>query len=301
MRCKNCGWPNKPGATHCSKCNSPLGDVNVAAPQAEGDDYTISLNPEGGPMNQPAATVPQPVEAQAPAAYLNGTVFEGDMFPETSAAQAPAPEPQPAPAPAPAPQPEQNVAEPQICPKCGYPLRADATKCPNCRTIIGKPASEPAPAPTPAPAPAPTPAPAPAPVPEPTPAPAIKRQPTINSPEEFCKPANNFGGTINPLVQRIIPEFSLTLRPREGEHLSNAQLPFEGESVSLNRSNVEPTNNSITSKEQARITFEDGKWYIEDKSAFHTTFVQAGRKCEIKNGDIILMGTRMIEFNCEEE
>ena len=24
MRCKNCGWPNKPDATVCSKCGSPL-------------------------------------------------------------------------------------------------------------------------------------------------------------------------------------------------------------------------------------------------------------------------------------
>lgn len=24
MRCKNCGWPNKPDATTCSKCATPL-------------------------------------------------------------------------------------------------------------------------------------------------------------------------------------------------------------------------------------------------------------------------------------
>lgn len=306
MRCKNCGWPNKPGATHCSKCNSPLSDVNVPAPQAEAESHTRLLDPSENPMSQQAATVPQPAEPQAPAVNLNGTVYEGDVFPETPAAK-----PQHS-APAPEPEPEQHADfdEPHLCPKCGYPLRADADKCPNCRSIIGKPAPEPAPepapAPTPAPAPEPAPAPTPAPAPEPQPepepvAPAIKRQPTVNSPEEFFKPANNFGGTINPLVQRIIPEFTLTLCPREGEHLAKAKLPFEGESVSLNRSNVEPGNNSITSKEQARITFEDGKWFIEDKSAFHTTFVQAGRKFEIKNGDIILMGTRMIEFNCDED
>lgn len=189
--------------------------------------------------------------------------------------------------------------EPSVCPKCGYPLRPDTDKCPNCRFQIKAAAPEAAPeAAAPAPASETTGSMAPE---TPAAAPDFKRQATVGVQEGFRQPAPAFSGTVNPLVQRIIPEFTLTLQPRDGEHISNDRLEFEGESVSLNRDNVDPGNNSITSKEQARIVFEDGKWYVEDKSAFKTTFVQAGRKTEIKNGDTILMGSRMVVFNCESD
>lgn len=316
MRCKNCGWPNKPGATKCSKCNSPLSETNQpVAPVPEPDFPPF-------PIPEPQASKPGPTPAGSnygPGETLHGTVFENVAFPEAGS-------PNPVRS-----EPAKTVlnnegtimpgtakpAEANICPKCGYPLRPDTDKCPNCRFQVRQaaaPAPAPAPttdfeatrpieapAPTSAPAPTPTPAPAPTPAPEPATVPVFKRQATVSAQEAFQRPASPFNGTVNPLVQRIIPEFTLTLQPRDGEHLSNTKLEFEGDSISLNRANVEPTNNSITSKEQARIVCEDGKWYIEDKSAFKTTFVQAGRKTELHNGDIILMGSRMVVFNCDSD
>lgn len=316
MRCKNCGWPNKPGATNCSKCNSPLGEAQapVAEPVQQVDVNATVLNEPVMNEPEPQQSAPTPVETPAPAprpqslggAPLGGTVFENEVFPEA------VPQPSaPAPAPAPAvesvnqPSAPAQSAQPKVCPKCGYPLRPDTDKCPNCRFQVKAPqtaAPEPAqamssPAETPAAPVAPAPvaaAPAPAEA-----APAFKRQATVGAQDAFQKPSNAFSGTVNPLVQRIIPEFQLTLQPREGEHLSKTKLDFEGESVSLNRDKLEPGNNSITSREQARITCEDGKWYIEDKSQFQTTFVRAGRKTEIIDGDIILMGSRLFVFNAD--
>lgn len=304
MRCKNCGWPNKPGATNCSKCNSPLGEaqVPVADPIPQPDVNATVLNEP-----EPRPVAPAPVEAPAPAptprpqslggAPLGGTVFENEVFPEDApkpSAPAAAPEPAPAPVPESVSQPaaQSQSAQPTVCPKCGYPLRPDTDKCPNCRCQVKAPQT-PAPA-----APAQEKA-APAPEKAAPAAPAFQRQATVGAQDAFQKPSSAFSGTINPLVQRIIPEFQLTLQPREGEHLSKTKLDFEGESVSLNRDKLEPGNNSITSREQARITCEDGKWYIEDKSQFQTTFVRAGRKTEIKDGDIILMGSRLFVFNAD--
>lgn len=290
MRCKNCGWPNKPGATHCSKCNSPLGET-IKPAQAPADPV-----PAAAPADQGRQWVePTP---------LGGTVFEDEAFPSKKAPArgtvidertiiSSVPDEVPVAPKADAPKADAPKAESLTCPKCGYPLRPDTDKCPNCRFQLRQPAVASEAAATVAPVVEPV---APK---EEAPKAEYTRQATVGA-WESMKENKAFTGTINPLVQRIIPEFTLTLQPRDGEVLKNEKLEFEGETTSLNRDNVEPGNNSITSKEQARIVFEDGKWYIEDKSAFKTTFVQCGHKMELHNGDTILMGSRLMTFNCEE-
>ncbi len=79
------------------------------------------------------------------------------------------------------------------------------------------------------------------------------------------------------------------------------KFEFGSVEIVLRRNNTEPSNSSITSKEQALLTFEDGKWYIEDKSTFQTTFVRAGRKTQLQDGDIILLGDRRFVFNAEKK
>lgn len=56
MRCKNCGWPNKPSETACVKCNSPL--------SSDDDEMDIV---GGGDMSQSSRP-------------LNKTVLEGDVL-----------------------------------------------------------------------------------------------------------------------------------------------------------------------------------------------------------------------------
>lgn len=81
MRCKNCGWPNKPEASTCSKCGSPL---ESSQPLGQFTDSNSELKK---------------------------TIREDDAF-------------------------GNQLAQPNICPKCSYPLRPGTTKCPNCQTEL---------------------------------------------------------------------------------------------------------------------------------------------------------------------
>jgi predicted component of type VI protein secretion system len=67
--------------------------------------------------------------------------------------------------------------------------------------------------------------------------------------------------------------------------------------VILTRENTIPDNKTITSKEQAELSFKDGRWTIVDKSEQHTTFVLATREIELQNGDIVMLGNQLFRFN----
>lgn len=71
---------------------------------------------------------------------------------------------------------------------------------------------------------------------------------------------------------------------------------IEEEKINLNRENLDPSNNTISSHTQAELSFEEGKWYLVDKSAHKTTFLLVAEKTELKDGDVILMGDRRIIF-----
>lgn len=89
---------------------------------------------------------------------------------------------------------------------------------------------------------------------------------------------------------------SLTIIPEYNESFEPKRLEYQGEQITLNRSNTEPANLSITSKIQAELTYEDGKWFISDKSEYETTYIQVQGKMELKPGDIILLGDRRFKF-----
>lgn len=74
------------------------------------------------------------------------------------------------------------------------------------------------------------------------------------------------------------------------------ELTYEGNEVILNRDNTDSKNTTITSQEQACLSFENGKWCIEDRSEYKTTFVQASRKIELQQGDLILLGNQLFRF-----
>lgn len=218
MRCKNCGWPNRPEETTCSKCGAPL-EVSSAP----------SMAPEQSSPNQ--------------------TVREGDIF--------------------------GGVSQPNICPKCGYPLRPGLQKCPNCNSALGSGPVQ------------------------------SKVQPVqIPQPRQIRRPtvvgAPNIHSTINVWTEGsigVVPSFILSPVKRNGERKDPEEVELEGENVILNRDNTDPGNLSITSRTQAVITRKDDKWYIEDKSEQKTTFVQASTPQELHEGDIILLGNRLFIFH----
>ena len=251
MRCKNCGWPNKPSETTCVKCNSPLlsddGDMDFVG---------------GGEMSQSSRP-------------LNKTVLEGDMFGAEKSSNN-----------------QQNFNQTRVentesltqCPKCGYPLRTGADKCPNCKFQLSSQhqASQVS-------------------TNDQTRNDAINHDTYHRSTRMASRNGakGNFRGTINPYMMNMEVEPTFVLKPikRMEERHEFEEQEYEGKQVVLNRDNTEQNNSSITSRQQAIITNNDGHWYIEDKSEQKTTFVQAAKKIELHDGDIILLGNRLFEFH----
>lgn len=237
MRCKNCGWPNKPNEKVCIKCYTPLSATN--------DDAVLPVSNEDG---------------------FNKTVMEDDVFGNAPVAQhVSARQELP-----------QEIS--QQCPKCGYPVRMGTEKCPNCNFQLNRVDVCPPPREIP------------------QHAPASNRKPTrMNSGES----RNQNRGTINPYMMNVETDPTFILKPlkRVNERHDFDEQEYEGKEVVLNRENTEPNNSSITSQQQAVITKVDGHWYIEDKSGQKTTFVQAAKRVELHDGDIILLGNRLFEFH----
>ena len=207
----------------------------------------------------------QAAPAAAPAQNFNKTVNEAVVFPDAAPA-APA-------AAAAAPTfhaPVQGGGS--FCPKCGYPLRAGVHVCPNCHEVTTEAEVEQVPISKPA---------------------APKAAPK----QQVAAPVG--GGTVNPWVQ-VAAGAHCSLEPVAQDGVETpAALELKGEKHELNRANLDPENQTITSKVQANLFFEDGQWYIEDKSAQQTTFIHADGKAALKEGDVILMGNRQFIFHAE--
>ena len=220
MRCKNCGWPNRPGETICQKCGTPLDS------EKNFDD----------------------VYAASPS-HMNATIPEQDAF-------------------------GGKESEERICPKCGYPLRNNASKCPNCNYDV-----------------------------EPVRFANAEMNHRATRMENPAQESSDLSGTINPYMMNAAPEPTFILRPmkRLNEKKELTDLEYEGKKVILTRSNTEADNLSITSQNQAVIINSEGKWFIEDLSEQGTTFIRVSKKTEIQEGDTILLGNRLFEFHKSEE
>ena len=223
MRCKNCGWPNRPGVTICQKCGTPL--------DSESTTYEVEEN--------------------VSSSGVKATVLENIPFDQSG-----------------------NNKEVK-CPRCGYPLPEEGSKCPNCnygseqQTVSDN-----------------------------------SQQHRVTRMENNATDNDSLKGTINPYFMiDTVQEPSFILRPikRINEKKDLSDLEYEGKSVILSRNNTEPNNASITSQSQAVVTNEDGNWFIEDTSGQGTTFIRVASKTELKDGDVILLGNRLFEFHKVEE
>lgn len=76
---------------------------------------------------------------------------------------------------------------------------------------------------------------------------------------------------------------------------ANRKVEFLGKEHILNRSNTDPSNNSISSQKHAEIVFKDGKWMISDHSSNGATFVQVKGEVELKNGMQLIIGNKIYE------
>jgi len=197
----------------------------------------------------------------------------------------------------------------QGCPECGYPIRIGEKSCPNCgysfekdKPVLAKYepiaviSSKRNPIPTPVTA-------------EPVGKTCATCHTIIPPSSRFCpncgisltQEKHSLEGTVTPWKQTAqsvkTAECSLTLIAMEGEELDKTPLHFSGDVIQLNRGNTEPNNPTITSKVQAELSFENDKWYIQDKSDLKTTYLHAGDRMELQQEDIILLGNRSFQFN----
>lgn len=107
-------------------------------------------------------------------------------------------------------------------------------------------------------------------------------------------------GTVNPWG-KVSAGAACSLEPiaQEGTPTPDT-LSLRGETHDLNRDNLDPNNPTITSKIQATLSFENGQWFIEDKSAQQTTFIHVNSKAVLKEGDVVLMGNRQYIFHADK-
>jgi hypothetical protein len=110
---------------------------------------------------------------------------------------------------------------------------------------------------------------------------------------------NMFGKSTTIPLLRELP--CCTFKPlKDNDEILDTDKPilyFEGKSVSLNRDNIDDNNNTITSKLQAMLRFEEGNWIIENHSQLKTTFIQLVKPKKIQKGDIIIFGNRRFLFD----
>lgn len=110
-------------------------------------------------------------------------------------------------------------------------------------------------------------------------------------------PPTQYSGVL-PGKQHADKDLKFTLKPYENGAASDKGLEFDyqGEAVTLNRLNLDAGNNTITSKVQAKIFFEDGKWVLENFSDFNTTYIQVVRPTTLQKGDVIIFGDKRFLF-----
>lgn len=74
------------------------------------------------------------------------------------------------------------------------------------------------------------------------------------------------------------------------------QMEYSGKPLILNRNNLGPDNNTITSQVQAMIHYKEGKWELENGSRYKTTYIQVIKPATIQKGDIIVFGNKRFLF-----
>jgi uncharacterized OB-fold protein len=183
-----------------------------------------------------------------------------------------------------------NKSVPLTCPKCGYPIAANFTVCPNCNCELEINSTQ-------------------------TQSIMCKHcGANIGNDAKFCPqcgtPTNDviqishrlqrssMGTIMSGLASGGQVNVFCTLKPIawQGEDIPYTPISYSGKSIVLSRANTDANNNSITSKEQAVLSYENGNWYIENRSALHTTYLRVNGKIKLTSGDIIVLGNREFEF-----
>lgn len=79
--------------------------------------------------------------------------------------------------------------------------------------------------------------------------------------------------------------------------ISNAKA-YTTDDIVLGREELYPDNNNI-SRQHIHITNENGRWYVEDVSSTHQTFLIVKKKVQIENGDVLVLGNKFFRFETD--
>lgn len=276
MRCDNCGWDNSPNSSTCLKCGHVLsGQV--------GSGFNGPMS-NGSYISEEAKKTRVISVVDDAAAQLKKTVIQGV---QTSPAM-------------------QKSASGGLCPRCRYPMTGNY--CANCGYSEDDATEQ------------------------------DTKDETNNSWKETGKVVSEYmegqnecskcgakvprdykycpmcaepiiPSTINPFGKNRRhdepkapqPKCTLELIPDENdeEKPENIKHEYEGAEIMLCRENTDAFNRTITSKEQALICCQDGKWTIVNRSEFQSTLVSANREIELQSGDVIMLGDRRFRFGIE--
>lgn len=112
----------------------------------------------------------------------------------------------------------------------------------------------------------------------------------------------NLKGTIDPYKKKnkVVACFlvKVLMEDEEDVNESETKLKFEftGSEIKLSRYNLESENKTISNLLQAVLFFGEGKWFIQDKSSFSTTFIHAKTETALMDDYNILIGDRKFRF-----
>ena len=108
--------------------------------------------------------------------------------------------------------------------------------------------------------------------------------------------------TVNPYMQaQVKPSKNLIkLIPitKEGEQ-SLVILTIEDASTIINRGNIDVENSTISTKSHALLEVIDGEVFLNNQTSAETTFLQVKQPTRLQNGDVILLGNRLIKVVIE--
>lgn len=101
---------------------------------------------------------------------------------------------------------------------------------------------------------------------------------------------------------RKFGEFNLDMSKQEGSGFSltdeanGKHLNFDSLYLIINRSTLDPGNNSISSSRHAEFEYNNGQWFVRDLSSNQSTFVQIKGEQFIENKIRIILGNKIFRF-----
>lgn len=260
MRCNNCGWDNEPGAATCAKCGSPIQNSSRYGGSPYAGGQVVNGSTPDNALKATVVSSPGMADmSQAPAA----TVVSGGGWAGGGDLRA------------------------TVMDAAAMSNVSDITEQEMRKTrYIGDGDPKPMPATQPEPS-------------------VLGKEQTDTVQCENCHAELPPNFTFCPMCGARLPEktrgplCTLTLIPDDGEQIDSETIEYEGRNIVLNRANTEKTNHTITSREQAVLINENGRWYIENHSEMCSTYFEVNRRLELQRGDIIMLGDRRFRFEAE--